>query len=157
MATINEQLDDLDQQMFNNFMAYAQAIMDSWESFSGNPGQMTIIREHILPAAQEHISNAANYWPRGASPDEYGPTIYGCYQPDVIERAFSDTIESVVGQLSEWHQEADDFQIEHERLAAIIGGVHEPHSVYPPFMGAGGLVTQRTGTGREGLPSFIQI
>lgn len=156
-GSINEELTVLDTQMYMNFMAYAQTIMDSWRSFQGNHGQKTIMVQHLLPAAYEHIGEAAYYWPRGASASEYPEKIYGSYQTDVVERAFSDTIESIVGELEELQSEAEEWQDEHDALVAILGDSWEPHSVYPPFEGGGGMVTQPTGAGREGLPQFVQF
>lgn len=152
--SINDMLSDLDNQMFNNFVEYSETIMNSWAQFRGNEGQMALIRQHVLPAATEHIGLAAMYWPRGAQPSGYAEALYNCYEPDVIHRAFSNTISDVMDELIELNAESETDQVEHERLCAIIGAVWEPHSVYPPFYGGGGRVTQRTGAGREGLPAF---
>lgn len=159
-GSITEEVEYLDSLMFNNFMAYAQEIMESWREVLeiGNNGQKALVMMHLLPAAYEHIGEAAYYWPRGAKASDYPEKLYAAYEPETVQRAFSNTINGVLGALEELQTEAEAWQVEHELLVAILGDSWEPHSVYPPFEGGAGWQTQPTGAGKEsGVPQFVEL
>lgn len=128
---LNRILDGLDLEMLESFNAYAQTLRDTWEGFSGNEGQSSIIENHIWPAVQEHISQAKDGWPRSAGPDDYYGAVSGCYDPEVIERAFGDTINGSYEEISEFQAESEDLQLEHDHVASIMsngGPPPDPHS-----------------------------
>lgn len=142
--TLIQALDDLDRQMLQNFNAYASFLNDTWENFYGNNGQLAITHRHIREVVSSHISDAKDQWPYGANPDNYLSEVYACFDSEVIERAFGDTLEGSYGTIMEYWLEAMDWQLEHEFIVTVTGGgPMDPHSTESnwgnrPATGGGG-------------------
>lgn len=127
-------LDGMDQQMLDGYNEYALECVEPWASFSGNQGQMTIVKKYIIPVAQEHATAARPDWPESATPGDYLEAIYGSYDSDVIASAFSDTIEQIYAELNGYWQEASYIQEEHALL--LRGGENQgPHSTHAVWRG----------------------
>ena len=130
---LNAILDDLDQSMLDNWYSYSEVCVGAWERFSGNNGQMVIVEKHILPTAQKHVENAREDWPKGPGPNDYYDAVYSSFEADVIDRAFSETLEQIMGEIEGYHLDADFSQDEH----AVIAGPENagPHSTHPVWRG----------------------
>lgn len=124
MSTLIEVLDDLDTQMYDNFSFYAETLISTWEMFQGNDGQMLIVHHHIVPAVHDHVQHAKRRWPYNDNPDGYMAEILDSYDPDVIQRAFSDTLTDTYNQIYDPWLESMELQHEHDDLT---GGL-PPHS-----------------------------
>lgn len=125
----NAELDYYDENMLADFEAYASILESTWEAFDGNEGQNAIVEKYILEAVQSHIANAKERWPYGATPDDYVNDIYSCFDDDVIDRAFSDTIDDTYDQISDYYEDACDLEEDHDDLIDENGGsTYGPHS-----------------------------
>lgn len=125
---INAALDDLDNSMFSNFEDYEQTLRDTWESFSGNNGQSVIVSDYIMEAVTWHISMAREFWPYGATPADYKDLMYEIFDTEVMQRAFSQTIEQSHDEVYHAWSESMDLQRQHETLLSTIGDSAAPHS-----------------------------
>lgn len=125
---ISEAAADLDEQMLRNFQEYATILGETWTTFAGNHGQIVIIQSHILPAVTEHVNRAHKRWPYNENPEHYLARVQSCYNLDVIDRAFSDTLNQSYGDIYDLWLESMDLQHEHEYVVGIIGDSFEPHS-----------------------------
>lgn len=131
---INRILDILDQDMLDLYNDYAADVVDTWLSFSGNEGQMAIIRKHILPVSFRHAKQARPNWPESATPLDYAEALWTSYKPNVLASAFSDTISELLETLTAGWEEAKFLQEEH---ANLVSGVNQgPHSTWPVWRGS---------------------
>jgi hypothetical protein len=132
---VNRILDELDYEMLNFYEEYAIAVVDPWLSFNGNPGQMKIVRTHILPVSQHHAREARPNWPESATPRHYMNALMRYKHPEVIQNAFSQTINDVYSTLYDLWFEATVKQEEHVLL--VRGGDNAgPHSTWPVWRGS---------------------
>lgn len=134
---VNDALDDLDQSMLLDYEDYCDICLSAWYEFQGNDGQMVIVSDYIIPAAEQHCEEAAEQWPYNVGPDEYVEALYDCFDGDVIDRAFSDTIGDTADAMNAVYTEADDLQHQHDDLMDMIGGSSEPHSTSSDWTGKG--------------------
>lgn len=123
-------LDPMDQQMLDNYNEYRALILHTWSQFGGNEGQMTIVRFHIMPYSQEHVAQARDQWPYSGDSEEYLDGVYNCYDSEVIERAFSDVLNDLYGNISALWMETDEIQREHDDIL----GHSAVHSTNPPWI-----------------------
>lgn len=130
---LNMILDGLDEDMLDNYNAYAYEAVEPWLSFSGNNGQLVIVKKYIIPAAEQHAKKARPNWPESDNPDNYIEDLMNCYDPEVMDRAFSDMIQSIAGGLFEYWTYASGVQWEH---ASLVPGENQgPHSTWPVWRG----------------------
>lgn len=129
MSALSEILDDLDTQMLHGFDDYRSQVRGTWHGFAGNEGQLIIVHQHIIPVCQDHINYAKEEWPINTGPDELVDEILNSYDPDVIERAFSDTLYGMYDEIASIHMESMDFQMEHN----YVLGREVAHSTNPPW------------------------
>lgn len=134
---IIEVLDDLDGQMLEDFNSYSSELLGAWNQTRerGNNGQRAIIDDHIMPIISEHIRFAKKGWPRAANPDDYREVVMAAFYPDVMGRAFSDTIDESYANMYDYWMEAMDLQDEHDNVAATIGAAPPPHSTEASWRG----------------------
>lgn len=126
-----EILDQLDGEMYELFLAYATEATAAWEELvgGGNSGQSVIVERNVLPTVYEHLALVRERWPRGAGAEEYLEVVSNCYDPEVMERAFGDTIMETYQNMQEYQYEAEEWQWEHDVIAGMLGAVPYPHSV----------------------------
>ena len=129
-GTKNEILNAFDEELVRQFDEYQFTIRNTWESFAGNEGQMTIVYNHILPHADEHIERAKDLWPWSSDPDEYLDGVMSCYDSDVMQRAFSGTVFEIYDEIGAIWQYADHLQQEHDDVL----GHSAVHSTNPPWV-----------------------
>lgn len=126
---LNAVLDALDTQMLLNYRAFRDAILTTWETFSGNDGQMTIVQNHILPMSRDYVQQAKEEWPWSGDADEYLENLMSCYDSDVMERAFSGTIYDLYDTIYGYWVESDELQQTHDDIL----GDSRVHSTNPPW------------------------
>ncbi len=82
-----------------------------WENRSGgfNNGQSAIYNEYLIEAIMQWIEDARETWP-DADPDEYVNMVMSAFDYEVTDRAFSDTVMSVVDMLWEAVEQAQELQ-----------------------------------------------
>lgn len=117
--------------MLDNYGAYSQAIMDTWQSFSGNDGQMTIVHDYIIPMSMDHIQFAKEEWPWSGDADEYLESVINCFDDEVMMRAFSETIFALYDTIADYWLESDSIQQDHDDIL----GHSAVHSTNPPWVG----------------------
>ena len=127
---MNEVLDGYDSAMLANFNVYRSIILTTWDGFVGNPGQMSIVKNHIMPVSVRHVQDAKDEWPWSDDPDGYMEQLYSGYDSDVLARAFGETINNLYDSISELWVEADDWQQRHDEVL----GYSAVHSTNPPWV-----------------------
>jgi len=129
---LNEILDDLDGEMLGDYQEYARECVEPWASFKGNHGQLIIVQNHIIPAAEQHAHFTRTDWPLTATADDYYNDILNCYDQDVIQRAFGDTLEEIYSNLSDIWLDAEGMQREHEFITdgGENAGPHSTHDIW---------------------------
>lgn len=128
-GTLSEMLDPLDEQMQKNYYMFKDIIISTWETFSGNEGQMTIVENHIMPMSKDFVKQAKDEWPWSGDADEYIENVFASYDTSVIERAFSGTIYSIYDEIVVLWMESDELQQYHDDLL----GHSAVHSTNPPW------------------------
>lgn len=103
MALWAEILSEILEYIISNLQERFQTLIDEhWYNLlpAFNPGQVSVYFQHIEEPIywfQEEVNLA---WP-WVDVGWYVDSLYGCYDFDVMERAFSDAIDSPVEQLEE--------------------------------------------------------
>lgn len=82
-------------------------LMDNWGNASAafNPGQQSIFGTHIMSALGSWMGDAEEDWP-DAEASAYEDEVMACYNGEVMERAFSDTVSRPVQPMEELIQQA---------------------------------------------------
>lgn len=131
---LNRILDGMDEEMLGAYNDYELACVEPWVSFKGNAGQDIIVVKYIIPAASQHAQRARPDWPETDNPDGYVDALYSCYDSDVIYSAFSDTIDNIYADLTEYWEFAS--QVQYEHAALLSGGENAgPHSTHDVWRG----------------------
>lgn len=101
---------DVDEQLKQ---LYAETLWDSWESeFSAfNPGQQVIYSQHLADHIGHWIDHATSegQWPN-LDEQAYSEFVYGCYNWELMERAFSDCIARTADSIEPIIDEAQENQ-----------------------------------------------
>lgn len=82
------------------YMRLFELVLSHWENVAGtfNHGQLTIFEQYLMPEVDIWLDDAQAAWPY-ADADEYVESLFGAYDYDVTERAFSDSIQMPVGDM----------------------------------------------------------
>ena len=91
--------------------AFVMAAVAPWESGAWNSGQASIIMSYVLPALESWADEAADGWPWNNAVGDYEISMYDAYDSEVMDRAFSGTINEPISEMNQIQDVAQSVSI----------------------------------------------
>lgn len=112
-------LDYLIWQQCENYLTHMWNCWDNHAAGSFNSGQTSIYFWYIAPMLAEYSDNVVSDWP-WCDVGDYIETCYTAYDVDVMDRAFSDTIDQPTYEMEDCLEKAQELAILQEWLEYLI-------------------------------------